>query len=410
MNLYIREEYLKRIRGFYHDTDIIKVITGVRRCGKSSIMLMIMDEILKSGVNVNNCVFIDLDSRKYSKVKTKQDLEELLDSYSNINGIKYVFIDEIQNIKDFEEAINSFRNDGEYSIFITGSNSYLLSGELVTKLTGRYIEFEVFTLSFYEYLEMKKFFSKPVDSNILNELNNYIIEGGFPKAIQYDSIMDKRSYTKAVVTEIFEKDIKNRVKVRTLETLNIVKDFIINNYGQTISVLSIQKGLENAGIKVKRETISKYIDILVKAKIIYQCDRFDMKSKRSLKGEKKYYLADSSFYYSSNTDNRINYGPALENVLYTYARSKKYTVSVGRIGLLECDFILRDDYLNYAYLQVAYTILESKKTEDREYTPLEQIKDNYPKYVLTTDFLIQKRNGIIHSNIAEFIINNLNFN
>lgn len=410
MNLYKREEYLKRIRGFYHDTDIIKVITGVRRCGKSSIMLMIMDEILKSGVNEENCIFIDLDSRKYSSMKTKQDLEELLDSYSNISGTKYIFIDEIQNIKDFEEVINSFRNDGQYSIFITGSNSYLLSGELVTKLTGRYIEFEVFTLSFYEYLEMKKFFNKPVDSNILNELNNYIIEGGFPKAIQYDSIIDKRSYTKAVVTEIFEKDIKKRVKVRTVETLNIVKNFIINNYGQTMSVLSIQKGLENAGIKVKRETISKYIEILVNAKIIYQCDRFDMKSKRSLKGEKKYYLADSSFYYSLNTDNRINYGPALENVIYTYARSKKYTVSVGRIGLLECDFILRDDYLNYAYLQVAYTILESKKTEDREYTPLELIKDNYPKYVLTTDFLIQKRNGIIHGNIAEFIRNNLNFN
>ena len=135
-----------------------------------------------------------------------------------------------------------------------------------------------------------------------------------------------------------------------------------------------------------------------------------MKSKRTLKGEKKYYLADSSFYYAINTDNRINYGSALENVLYTYARSKKYTVNVGRIGLLECDFILRDDYLNYAYLQVAYTILESKKTEDREYTPLELIKDNYPKYVLTTDLLIQKRNGINHANIAEFIRNNLNFN
>lgn len=256
---------------------------------------------------------------------------------------------------------------------------------------------------------MKKFFNKPIDSNILNELNNYIIEGGFPKAIQYDSIIDKRTYTKTVVTEIFEKDIKRRTKIRTVETLNIVKDFIINNYGQTISVLSIQKGLENAGIKVKRETISKYIEILVNAKKIYQCDRFDMKSKRSLKGERKYYLADSSFYYSFNTDNRINYGPALENIIYTYARSKKYIVSVGRIGLLECDFILRDDYLNYAYLQVAYTILESKNTEDREYTPLELIRDNYPKYVLTTDFLIQKRNGIIYENIAEFIRNNLNF-
>ena len=405
MNLYKREEYLKRIRGFYHDTEIIKVISGVRRCGKSSLMLTIKQELLDSGISEENCIFIDLDSRKYNKIKTDQDLEDLLESYSNIRGTKYIFIDEIQNIKNFEEVINAFRTDGEYSIFITGSNSYLLSGELVTKLTGRYIEFEIFTLSFYEYIEMKKYYNKQVDSNIINELNNYIIEGGFPKTIQYDSIIDKRSYTNAVVEEIFEKDIKKRVKVRTVETFNLVKNFIINNYGQTMSVLSIQKGLENVGIKVRRETITKYIDILVSAKIIYQCDRFDMKSKRALKGEKKYYLADSSFYYAINTDNRINYGPALENVIYTYARSKKYTVSVGRIGLLECDFILRDDYLNYSYIQIAYTILESKKTEDREYSSLELIKDNYPKYVLTTDFLIQKRNGIVHANIASFINN-----
>ena len=409
MNLYKREEYLKRIRGFYHDTEIIKVISGVRRCGKSSLMLTIKQELLDSGISEENCIFIDLDSRKYNKIKTDQDLEDLLESYSNIRGTKYIFIDEIQNIKNFEEVINAFRTDGEYSIFITGSNSYLLSGELVTKLTGRYIEFEIFTLSFYEYIEMKKYYNKQVDSNIINELNNYIIEGVFPKTIQYDSIIDKRSYTNAVVEEIFEKDIKKRVKVRTVETFNLVKNFIINNYGQTMSVLSIQKGLENVGIKVRRETITKYIDILVSAKIIYQCDRFDMKSKRALKGEKKYYLADLSFYYAINTDNRINYGPALENVIYTYARSKKYTVSVGRIGLLECDFILRDDYLNYSYIQIAYTILESKKTEDREYSSLELIKDNYPKYVLTTDFLIQKRNGIVHANIASFINNNLMF-
>ena len=409
MILYKREEYLKRIRGFYHDTEIIKVITGVRRCGKSSLMLTIKEDLLNNGINEENCIFIDLDSRKYNTIKTDKDLEKLLDSYDNIKGIKYVFIDEIQNIQNFEEVINAFRIDGEYSIFITGSNSYLLSGELATKLTGRYIEFEIFTLSFYEYIEMKKFYKKTIDTNIISELNNYIIEGGFPKTIQYDSIIDKRTYTRAVVEEIFEKDIKKRVKVRTIETFNLVKNFIINNYGQTMSVLSIQKGLENAGIKVRRETINKYIEILINAKIIYQCDRFDMKSKRALKGEKKYYLSDSSFYYVLNTDNRINYGPALENVVYTYARSKKYTVSVGRIGLLECDFILRDDHLNYSYLQIAYTILDSIKTEDREYAPLESIKDNYPKYVLTTDFLIQKRNGIIHANIANFIEDNLNF-
>lgn len=409
MILYKREEYLKRIRGFYHDTEIIKVITGVRRCGKSSLMFTIKEELLNNGINEENCIFIDLDSRKYNTIKTDKDLEKLLESYDNIKGIKYVFIDEIQNIQNFEEVINAFRIEGEYSIFITGSNSYLLSGELATKLTGRYIEFEIFTLSFYEYIEMKKFYKKTIDTNIISELNNYIIEGGFPKTIQYDSIIDKRTYTRAVVEEIFEKDIKKRVKVRTIETFNLVKNFIINNYGQTMSVLSIQKGLENAGIKVRRETINKYIEILINAKIIYQCDRFDMKSKRALKGEKKYYLSDSSFYYVLNTDNRINYGPALENVVYTYARSKKYTVSVGRIGLLECDFILRDDHLNYSYLQIAYTILDSIKTEDREYAPLESIKDNYPKYVLTTDFLIQKRNGIIHANIANFIEDNLKF-
>ena len=177
MILYKREEYLKRIRGFYHDTEIIKVITGVRRCGKSSLMLTIKEELLNNGINEENCIFIDLDSRKYNTIKTNKDLEKLLDSYDNIKGIKYVFIDEIQNIQNFEEVINAFRIDGEYSIFITGSNSYLLSGELATKLTGRYIEFEIFTLSFYEYIEMKKFYKKTIDTNIISELNNYIIEG-----------------------------------------------------------------------------------------------------------------------------------------------------------------------------------------------------------------------------------------
>ena len=183
MILYKREEYLKKIRGFYHDTDIIKVITGIRRCGKSSLMHTIKDELVDSGIKNENCIYIDLDSRKYSNIKIDKDLEALLDSYSSLEGTKYVFIDEIQNIKNFEEVINGFRTDGDYSIFITGSNSDLLSGELVTKLTGRYIEFEIFTLSFYEYLEIKYFYHKQIDSNIMNELINYIIEGGFPKAI-----------------------------------------------------------------------------------------------------------------------------------------------------------------------------------------------------------------------------------
>ncbi len=403
MELYIREKYLKKICGFYHDTEMIKVITGVRRCGKSCLMQTIQDELLKTGVPGENTVFLDLDSRKYRKIKTADQLEKLIDSFSAINGNKYLFIDEIQNVTGFEEVINAFRDDGDYSIFITGSNSYLLSGELATKLTGRYIEFELFPLSFEEYLKMKEFYGKHLDANLIVELNNYLQEGGFPKAIQYDTLADKRTYVISVINEIFEKDIKKRVKIRNPEVFHYVRNFIINNFGATVSISSLQAALGKSGVHVKRETLNRYIDALIKSKILYCCERFDMKSKKSLSGEKKYYLADTSFYFAVNTDNRINYGPTLENMVYIYARSKDYAVSVGRIGKLECDFILRDTELNYAYLQVAYTIHKSKATEDREYAALEIIHDNYPKYVLTTDYLLQKRNGIRHVNLLEFM-------
>lgn len=402
MGLFIREKYLQKIRGFYHDTEIIKVITGVRRCGKSCLMETIKEELLCGGIAESNIIFLDLDSRQYRKIKTADQLEELIDSF-RVDGKKYLFIDEIQNVEGFEEVLNAFRGDGEYSIFITGSNSYLLSGELVTKLTGRYVEFELFPLSFDEYLDMKAFYGKPIDGNLQIELNNYLQEGGLPKTIQYDNFADKRTYAKSVIDEIFEKDIKRRIKIRSVETFNSVKNFIINNFGATISMGSLQEALEKNGMDIKRDTLARYIDTLVQSKILYQCDRFDTKSKKAIRGEKKYYLADTSFYFTTNTDNRINYGPALENMVYIYARSLDYAVSVGRIGKLECDFILRDKDLNYSYLQVAYTINESKHTEDREYAPLEIINDNYPKYVATTDYLLQKRNGIKHINVLEFM-------
>ena len=154
---------------------------------------------------------------------------------------------------------------------------------------------------------------------------------------------------------------------------------------------------------VSRQTLTRYIKALVDAKVLYECSRFDMKSRKSLSGEKKYYISDLSFYYALNTDNRINYGPVLENIVYFYARSKGNDVSVGRIGKLECDFIMRSPEMNYSYVQIAYTIMTSKKTEDRAYRPLEQIRDNYPKYVMTTDYLLQKRNGIAHVNLLDFM-------
>ena len=403
MELYKRENYLRKIRGFYNDADIIKVITGVRRCGKSSLMKTIMAELTEQGVDEKNIILLDLDSKKYKAVKTSEMLENEIEKYADIAGMKYLFIDEIQNVKSFEEVINAYRGEGDFSIFITGSNSYLLSGELITKLTGRYIEFEMMPLSFEEYVDMKKFYGKTVSANLTEELDMYLNEGGFPKTIFYDSVEDKRTYIKSVISEIFEKDIKRRVKIRNASIFERVQAYIINNFGATTSLNSIMKELSGLGMDIKRETLNRYIKILLDAKILYECKRFDLKSKKSIRGEQKYYLSDLGFYLATNTDNRINYGPALENIVYNYAKSKGYEISVGRIGKLECDFILRGQMMDYSYVQVSMTIMASRETEDREYRPLEAIADNYPKYILTRNDLIQKRSGIIHKNIPEFM-------
>lgn len=403
MKLFKREKYLRRIRPFYDAGDIIKVITGVRRCGKSTLLATIAEEIRQQGVADENIIFLDLDKRGLGHIKTAAQLDALIAEKSSAGGFKYLFIDEIQNVAEFESVINGFRLENDYSIFITGSNSYLLSGELVTKLTGRYLEFEMFPLSFDEYLHIKKFYKRPVNDNLAIELNNYISEGGFPRTIFIDDPAAKRTYVQGVIDEIFKKDIKKRVKIKDISSFEAVKNFIINNFAATTSINSLHQALLKNGLGIGRNTLSRYIQILTDAKIVYECPRFDMKSKRALAGEKKYYLADMSFYFAANTDNRINYGPALENIVYIYARSLEYMVSVGRIGKLECDFILRGNKQDYSYLQVAYTILQSQETEEREYRPLESIHDNYKKYVITTDYLLQKRNGILHVNLMDFL-------
>lgn len=403
MNVYKRENYLRLIRGFYHDCDLIKVITGVRRCGKSCLMNSIAQELRENGVEESRIVYLDLDLRKYRKIKTADQLENLIDELTSATGKTYLFIDEIQNVADFEEVINAFRGEGRHSIFITGSNSYLLSGELVTKLTGRYIEFEMFPLTFDEYLGMKGFLGKAISPNLVKEFDLFLRQGGFPKAVQYDNPDDRRSYVKSVIAEIFQKDIKRRIKIRNVAAFQSVQTYLINNFGATTSLSNLVNDLGKAGIHIKRETLNRYITILKDAKILYECNRFDLKSRRSIGGEQKFYLSDLGFYFTTNTDNRINYGPALENAVYVYARTHGYSASIGRIGSLECDFILRRGDADYAYAQVAMSMISDKSTEDREYTPLEKIRDNYPKFILTRDDPIQKRNGILHVNLPDFM-------
>lgn len=404
MRLFPREYYLKKIRGFYHDDGMIKVITGVRRCGKSCLMQCIAEELRAEGVDDEHIVFFDLDRYGYRSVKAPEQLEALIEPLLAVSGTKYLFIDEVQNVEGFEDVLNGFRTEGGFSIFITGSNSYLLSGELATKLTGRYIEFEMQTLDFGEYCQMKRFLGLPVNPNPVAEFDAYILEGGFPKAMDYPGLADKRAYVAAVIQKIFEKDIRRRVKIKNVSVFNQVRDYVINNFGATTSLANIQSDFENKqGVKIKRETLARYLQILEDAKIVSKCVRFDLKSRKSLRGEQKYYLADLGFYFALNTDNRINYGPVLENIVYRYARAQGRKVSVGRIGKLECDFILWNPQMGYTYVQVAMTIMADRATEEREYRPFQQIRDNYPKYLLTRSDPIQQRDGIIHANIPEFM-------
>lgn len=404
--IYKRENYLKKIRGFYNDT-MIKVITGIRRCGKSYLLKSIINELKEMGVKDKDIIYIDLDSTEYKYMKTKEELDKLIRNSIKDNDFKYIFVDEVQNIKDYEIVINAYRNEENYSIFLTGSNSYLLSGKLATKLTGRHIEIEMLPLNFFEYIDMKKTLNKPMKDNIYQEFSEYIVNGGFPGNLAYNDYEDKLLYTTSIINQIFEKDIKTNKKIKNVYLFELIEKFIINNFGSVVSINSIFTYLtKEIKINVDRRTIKKYISILEEAKIIYSCELFDIKSKKVFKGEKKYYLADLSIYFALNTDNRINYGPVLENILYSYLKSKNYVISVGKINKLECDFIVRKGIENYYYIQVTKTI-EEETTREREYKPFYYIKEMYPRYLFTTDIILQKNtDGINNVNIIDFIANN----
>ena len=403
--IYKREEYLKRIRGFYN-SDMIKVITGIRRCGKSSLLETIIEELKESDIKEKNIIEIKLDKRPNKNIKTAEQLDKLIETYINDNDFKYIFLDEIQNVNGFEEVIESYRNEKNYSIFITGSNSYLLSGKLITKLTGRKIEIEMLPLNFYEYIDMKRFLNIEEKDSIYEEFNEYIREGGFPGALNYSNEQDRKLYVRNILDDIFIKDIKANQKIKNSETFQNIQRYIINNFGSMISAPSIQKYYNSINISIDIRTIEKYISLLCDAKIIYPCNTFDIKSKISLSGEKKYYLADLSIYFLYNTDNRFNYGPILENILHNYLISKGYNLSVGKIGKLEVDFIARYQNDNYFYIQVSKNI-DNEKTAEREYRPFYEIKDMYPRYLFLLDLIIKDNiDGIKNVNIAKFIANN----
>ena len=266
--IYKRQYYIDKIKGFYN-SDLIKVISGIRRCGKSCFLLSVMEDLEKSGVAKEDIIYLNLDKRGFTNIKTPEALESALNARITDDHFKYIFIDEIQNVKGFEQVVNAFREDGNFSVFITGSNSYLLSGELATKLTGRYIEIEMFPLNFREFLEMKKFLGKSVDSNLSAEFNEYIRYGGFPKVLEFDRPDDKDLYVKGVIDQILSKDVVGHRIIKNKVVFDRVMTYVINNFGATTSLSSIAEYMEkHEKISVKTETLNKYLDILEKAKII----------------------------------------------------------------------------------------------------------------------------------------------
>ena len=406
-NVYPREKYLKKMRPFY-DSDIIKVITGIRRCGKSFILKAIMNELVDRGIPITQIIYIPLDRRGYKNIKTPEELEAKIESMLGDDENYYLFIDEVQNVFGFESVIHAYAEEG-YSIFLTGSNSYLLSDEISTKLTGRYLNFETFTLDFAEYLEMKRFFKKEIDQDIYVEFEEYILNGGFPKTLEFDDVQARQTYTRGIISEIFEKDIKTRKRISNVPVYERVQSFLLNNYSAPFSLNNLLECLEKEGYKTKASTVRGYIEDLKKAKIVYECNRFDLKSKKAVRREQKYYLSDLAIYFAMNTDNRLSYGPSLENIVYLYLASQDYQISIGKIGKLECDFIIRNKSGDYAYIRVAYTmqgedVKATERIKEREYRPFRKIRDGYPRYIITLDRFRDKQEGVHHINAIDLFL------
>ena len=406
-HVYPREKYLQRIRPFYN-SDIIKVITGIRRCGKSYLLRAIINELFLSGIDPSQIIYVPLDRRGFKYISTPEQLEEKIDSMIEREDFNYLIIDEVQNVKGFEPVVHAYQEEG-YSVFLTGSNSYLLSDEITTKLTGRYLSFETFPLDFDEYLKMKEFFHQSISADMRIEFDEYILNGGFPKSLEFPNVSDRQFYTRQIIHEIFEKDVKSRRRVSNPVLFERIQSFLINNYASPFSLGNLISTLEKEGIKTKPQTVQNYINYLKEAKIIYECNRFDLKSKRALRRDQKYYLTDLSLYFAANVDNRLSYGPSLENIVYIYLLSNNYQVSVGKIGDLECDFIIRNHEQQYAYIQVVYSLQagDEKHTaqlQEREYRPFRKIRDGYPRYIISLDNFCDQREGVHHINAIDLFL------
>ena len=395
----IREIYLSKIRPFY-DQDLIKVIMGIRRCGKSVLLLQIIDELKEKGIEEKQIIYINFENEDYSFIKNDIDLHNYIKEKITNKEKYYLFFDEIQNVKDWEKAINSFKTSKNVSIFITGSNSDLLSGELATHLAGRYVSFKIYPLTFSEVCELKNIKEK---EDIEEAFDDYITWGGMPQRFMLTDEMQTKTYLSDVYDSIVVKDIITRFGIKDLDLFNRIIEYIVTTPSQNFSAESLSNYFANKDNReVSKVTLYNYLEYMTKAMLINKADRYDIRGKRILNGKYKYYLTDLGLGQVKNIGKRQQLGAYLENIIYNELISRGYDVKIGNLEKAEIDFIATR-FKEKIYIQVAY-ILADDTVMDREFGAYKGIEDNYPKYVLTMDKHDFSQEGIIHKNVIDWLL------
>ena len=399
----IREKYLSKIRPFYN-VDLIKVITGIRRCGKSVILTQIIDELKENRVKENQIIYMNLESKEYSNIKNDDDLYAYVKKKIKDDSKYYLFFDEIQNIYKWEKAVNSFKSEYKenVSIFITGSNSDLLSSELATHLAGRYVSFKIFPFTFREVCELKGIQNKD-KYELEKDFDEYIKWGGLPQRFILTDEEQIRTYLMDIYNSIIVKDIIDRFGIKDLELFNRIVEYIVTTPSQTFSAENLAKYfVVNDDRGVTKNTLYNYLEYMTKAMLISKADRYDVRGKRILNGKYKYYLTDLGLGQVMNINKKPQMGAYLENIVYNELLSRGYEVKLGNLENAEIDFIATR-FHEKIYIQVAF-ILADDSVIEREFGAFDHIGDHYPKYVISKDKFDMSQNGIIHMNIIDWLL------
>lgn len=393
--MYKRKKYLEKIIPSI-DNSLIKVLTGVRRCGKSTILLQIKDLLIERGVNEENIILYNFESKKYDQLKKGDMLYENVIEISNkISERIYLLFDEIQMVDGWEKVISSFKVDIDCDIFITGSNSKLLSSELATHIAGRYIQFQIYPFSYKEFLLASN------KQNNKSELNEYMQYGGFPYASYVDASL-REQYLQDVFSTIILKDIIDRHQIKNTDLLNRIIEYIVNNIGATFSATSLSKYFKSENRKVSVDTILNYINYIQETYLISKVQRYDIKGKKILSVNEKYYVVDQGLRNILQSNHILDIEKILENLVYYQLLFLGYKVEVGKINNKEIDFIALKEN-EKKYIQVTY-LLASEETIKREFSVFEELDDNYPCYVISYDDFNFSQKGVHHLNILDFLI------